>query len=82
MPVEPKDLKSTLLQTDPEYKELAVRHRELEDRLSELARKPYLSEPEQVEEATIKKRKLQLKDRMEDIVRRLKSNGGAHALLA
>jgi len=49
---------------------LAVRHKELEQRLSELAGKPHLTEPEHLEQATIKKRKLQLKDRMEDIVRR------------
>jgi uncharacterized protein YdcH (DUF465 family) len=70
------------LRTDTEYLELSARHRELEDRLSELSRKSYLSEPEQVEEATIKKRKLQLKDRMEDIVRRFRTRGSAQALMA
>jgi uncharacterized protein YdcH (DUF465 family) len=35
-----------------------------------LTNKHYLSDPEQVEEITLKKRKLQLKDRMEAIVRR------------
>lgn len=80
MAVDPQDQHS--LQTDTEYQLLASRHRELEDRLSALSAKPYLSEPEQLEEATIKKRKLQLKDRMEDISRRLKNQGGAHALTA
>jgi uncharacterized protein YdcH (DUF465 family) len=70
------------LRTDTEYVDLSARHRELENRLSELSLKPYLSEPEQVEEATIKKRKLQIKDRMEDIVRRFRSSGSAQALLA
>ena len=37
--------------------------------LHELTGKHYLSEPEHVEEVTLKKRKLQLKDRMEDILR-------------
>jgi uncharacterized protein YdcH (DUF465 family) len=82
MPVDPTELKSTLLQSDAEYQALATRHRELEDRLSQLSHKHYLSEPEQLEAATIKKRKLQLKDRMEDIVRRLQSSGGAQALTA
>ena len=63
-------LKELLLQTDEEFHELAAKHHELEDRLHELTAKHYLSEPEQVEQVTLKKRKLQLKDRMEDILRR------------
>jgi uncharacterized protein YdcH (DUF465 family) len=62
--------KEVLLQTDDEFHQLAVKHHELEDRLHELAAKPYLSEPEQLEEVTLKKRKLHIKDRMEDIMRR------------
>ena len=65
-----QDLKELLLQTDDEFHQLAAKHHELEDRLHELTAKHYLSEPEQVEEVTLKKRKLQLKDRMEDILRR------------
>jgi uncharacterized protein YdcH (DUF465 family) len=65
-----QDLKEQLLKTDDEYHQLVVKHHELEDRLHQLTAKHYLSEPEQVEEVTLKKRKLQLKDRMEDIVRR------------
>ena len=77
MAVEPIQQQPSGLSSDAEYLELASRHRELETRLTELAAKPYLSEPEQLEEATIKKRKLQLKDRMEDIVRRAAGNGSA-----
>jgi uncharacterized protein YdcH (DUF465 family) len=65
-----QDLKDQLLQTDDEFHTLFAKHHELEDRLHELTGKPYLSEPEQVEEVTLKKRKLQIKDRMEDIMRR------------
>jgi uncharacterized protein len=64
------DVKTLLLESDAEYKELAARHRDLEQRLHELSHRHYLSEPEKVEEVTLKKQKLQLKDRMEDIVRR------------
>ena len=52
-----------------ELKALAAQHHDLDDRLSQLSSRSYLSEPEQVEETTLKKRKLQLKDRMESIRR-------------
>ena len=64
------ELKEQLLQTDEEFHHLAAEHHELDDRLHHLTTKSYLSEPEQVEEVTLKKRKLVLKDRMEDIIRR------------
>ena len=65
-----QDLKEQLLKSDEEFHALAVKHHELEDRLHELTGKSYLSEPEQLEEVTLKKRKLQIKDRMEDILRK------------
>jgi len=64
-----QDLKALLLQTNEEFHHLAVEHHELEDRLHQLVGKSHLSEPEQVEEITLKKRKLLIKDRMEEIVR-------------
>jgi uncharacterized protein len=65
-----QDLKPVLIETDEEFRQLASKHHELEERLHELTLKNYLSGPEQVEEITLKKRKLQLKDKMEVIVRR------------
>jgi uncharacterized protein YdcH (DUF465 family) len=65
-----QDLKPLLLETDEEFRQLAHKHHELEQRLHELTAKHYLSGSEQVEEITLKKRKLQLKDKMETIVRR------------
>jgi uncharacterized protein YdcH (DUF465 family) len=64
-----QDLKALLIQTDEEFHQLAAKHHELEHRLHQLTSKHYLSEPEQVEEVNLKKRKLQLKDRMEHILR-------------
>jgi uncharacterized protein YdcH (DUF465 family) len=82
MTADSSDLRTLLLQTDGEYQQLAARHRELEQRLYELTGKQYLSEPEQVEQVTLKKRKLQLKDRMEDILRRMRGPEHAHSLPA
>ena len=73
-----QDLKDQLLQTDEEFHNLFAKHHELEGRLHELTEKHYLSQPEQLEEVTLKKRKLQLKDRMEDILRqRRQANNGS-----
>lgn len=62
-------LRERLLQTDEVFHNLAAEHHELEGRLHELTSKHFLSEPEQVEEVNLKKRKLAIKDRMEDILR-------------
>ena len=70
MPTDFEELKRQLLQTDEEYRRLATQHHDLDEKLLSLATRNYLSEPEQLEEVTLKKRKLQLKDRMEDILRR------------
>ncbi|MEO8256603.1 MAG: YdcH family protein [Acidobacteriota bacterium] len=65
-----QNLKELLLQSDEEFHDLAAKHHALEDRLNELTAKHYLSEPEHIEEVNLKKQKLVLKDRMEDIMRR------------
>ena len=65
-----QDLTEQLLQSDEEFHDLFNKHHELENRLGQLTAKHYLSEPEHLEEVNLKKRKLQVKDRMEDILRR------------
>ena len=71
-----QNLRELMLQTDEEFHQLAAKHHELEGRLHQLAEKPYLSEPEQLEKVNLKKRKLQLKDRMEDILRNHRQRQG------
>ncbi len=75
MPTDFEELKQRLLQTDQEYRQLATQHHDLDEKLHTLASRNYLSEPEQLEEVTLKKRKLQLKDQMENILRRHRSAG-------
>jgi uncharacterized protein YdcH (DUF465 family) len=68
MPQEP--VSPTRTMTDEEYSQLEAQHHQYESRLGELAEKAVLSDDEQVEESTLKKKKLQLKDRMQEIARR------------
>jgi len=64
-----EDLKHRLLETNEEFRELAFKHHSLDDRLHELEAKHYLSDEEQVEEISLKKRKLHIKDQMESMLR-------------
>jgi uncharacterized protein YdcH (DUF465 family) len=66
---EAQEVKNLLLRDSDQFRQLAERHHQLDDRLHELTEKHYLSTAEEVEEVTIKKRKLALKDQMEQIVR-------------
>ncbi|HSC28509.1 MAG TPA: YdcH family protein [Vicinamibacterales bacterium] len=70
MPTDFEELKRQLLQTDEEFRQLATQHHDLDEKIHSLASRHYLSEPEQIEQITLKKRKLQLKDQMEMILRR------------
>lgn len=74
MPTDFDELKRQLLQTDEEYRQLANQHHDLDEKLHTLAARNYLSEPEQLEEVTLKKRKLQLKDQMENIARQRRAS--------
>jgi len=66
---EAQDIKNLLLKENDHYRQLVDRHHQLDDRLHELTEKHYLSNSEQVEEVTIKKRKLAIKDQMEEMAR-------------
>ena len=66
---EAQEVKNLLLQNDDQYRQLAEQHHQLDHRLHELTDKHYLSTSEQHEQVTLKKRKLALKDRMEEMTR-------------
>jgi uncharacterized protein YdcH (DUF465 family) len=61
-------LKEQLLRSNPEFRELAREHGGYEARLNELAALSYPSDEQQLEEITLKKKKLALKDQMYSIL--------------
>jgi len=61
-------IKDRLLSSDAEYRRLAMEHRSHSDRLDQLSDKPFLSDTEKLEEVTLKKKKLHLKDQMQSII--------------
>jgi uncharacterized protein YdcH (DUF465 family) len=64
---EAQEVKDLLLRSNDQYRQLSERHHQLDDRLNELTHLPHLTTSEQFEEVTLKKRKLALKDQMEQM---------------
>lgn len=65
--------------SDPEFRELAREHGRYEERLGELSALAYPSDEEQLEEITLKKKKLAVKDQMHEIMlRHQTANASAH----
>ena len=70
MQIDTQELKDQLLRTDETFRQLVTEHHNLDERIKYLSSQAFLSTPEQVEEISLKKRKLRLKDQIEDALRR------------
>ena len=60
-------VRDQLLETNDEFRRLAHEHSEYQQRLESLIQKKYLSEEEKLEEVRLKKLKLRLKDQMQSL---------------
>ena len=67
-------IKEELMNRDPEFRELAREHTRYEERLRELSALTYPSDEEQLEEITLKKKKLALKDQMYSLMLQYQKN--------
>jgi len=63
------DVQRILSTEDPEFRTWIEEHHQCEHRLTELAAKKEVTVDEEVEEKTLKKRKLHLKDQMAERIR-------------
>ena len=77
--MEIESVKAELMTSNPEFRELAREHGRYEARLSELSSLSYPSDEEQMEEVTLKKKKLAIKDQMYSLMlQHEKSSSTAH----
>lgn len=58
----PDAVRDELLKTNPTFRDLVHQHQNYEERLTELAHLTYPNDDEQIEESTLKKKKLLIKD--------------------
>jgi uncharacterized protein YdcH (DUF465 family) len=70
MPTTNQDIRQFLLASDPEFQRLAEEHSRCESQLEQIVKSSYLNSEDLLQEATLKRRKLHLKDAMELIVAR------------
>ncbi len=70
-------LKELLMSNNARFRELAHEHGRYDERLSELSALAFPSEEEQLEEITLKKKKLAVKDQMQEIM--LSQQDAGHA---
>jgi len=71
-------LKDSLRKDNEEYRRLDEQHHEYESRLETLTAKAVLNEEEHFEATTLKKKKLQVKDRMQMIARHARQASVSH----
>jgi len=67
------EIQRILADADPEFRQWAEEHRRCESRLHELTSKNEITVDEEMEEKTLKKRKLRLKDQMAERIRSYES---------
>ena len=66
------EIKDQLISSNADFRRLVEEHHQYDIKLKELLSHPHLSEQDHLEEVHIKKKKLQLKDQMNNMVLRLK----------
>ena len=62
-------VRAVLLERHDEFRQLVFEHHQLDERIQQLSNLAYLTGQQQFEEASLKKKKLALKDRMQSILR-------------
>jgi uncharacterized protein YdcH (DUF465 family) len=66
----PRQLREQLITSDAEIQRLAEEHSRYEVQLEQLAESPYLSSEDIIQQVTLKKLKLRVKDEMEKLIAR------------
>jgi uncharacterized protein YdcH (DUF465 family) len=72
MMMKEEEIKEHLMSSNPEFRRLVEEHRQFEGRLEELNRR-HMTEQDHLEEVQLKKKKLHLKDQMNSIIRKFRS---------
>jgi uncharacterized protein YdcH (DUF465 family) len=70
-------VKEALLQSSEDFRQLVSEHQALDQQIRQLSSLSFLTDEQQYKEASLKKRKLALKDQIEAILREQRSASGS-----
>jgi uncharacterized protein YdcH (DUF465 family) len=70
VPIGEAELRQQLLVRDEEFKRLAAEHQSYDEQLEQLTRRHHLTDEERIQQITLKKKKLMLKDQMYSMVQK------------
>jgi len=70
-------VKDALLQTSEDFRQLVSEHQALDQQIRQLSSLSFLTDEQQYREASLKKRKLALKDQIEAILREQRNAAGS-----
>jgi uncharacterized protein YdcH (DUF465 family) len=68
-----EEIKERLISSNPEFRRLVEEHRKYEGKLHELHSRHHLTEQDHIEEVQLKKKKLHLKDQMNSMIQKFRS---------
>jgi len=68
MPISPREIREYLMASSPEFQKLAQEHSRYEAELETLSKSSYLSSEVLIQQVTLKKLKLRVKDEMERLI--------------
>jgi uncharacterized protein YdcH (DUF465 family) len=66
-----EEIKEQLMSSSPDFRRLAEEHHQYEGKLQEMHNRTHMSAQDHLDEITLKKKKLQLKDQMNSMIGKL-----------
>jgi len=70
MPITSRDIREQLLASNPEFQQLAQEHSRYEAQIEQLSRAEFVNVEDLTQEAELKKKRLRVKDQMEQLIAR------------
>ena len=67
------EIKEHLISADPEFRRLVEEHRQYKGKLAELQNRHHMTDQDRLEEINLKKKKLQLKDQMNSMIQKFRT---------